>query len=365
MTTNKPTSSVSETDRAWETEFGFELAFCLWAERHWPPDERPSDRQSVLVGRQLGIAERRWDTIIVESTVDQLQDRAQFGADAIGPTLRRVLKHAPATWQWYRDVVPEPPYSWRYVREAIHQGASRDIIETRKRGNRLQIKRKYRYPAWVDRLIVIENKPHLEASAARNLANQIERDVALGLADETWIATMATDRRIEPILLETIPIEAGILTFDPKTMAAQREWYPHRLEPAAYGTRIKSRASDQRSTAEVEYVDPAWKRRKRTTIAERLYERGWRSYIEGLRHDCRHCSPWEHAGGLLPHCAVYGHCQTPQQCRQGCPEYEPEPPQWRSNEWPIDGGPGLRYKQLLATRRQRQRPNNKHSSDEE
>ncbi|GGN86050.1 DUF5787 family protein [Haloarcula pellucida] len=335
------------------SEFAFELCVCQWAEREWTPRRADS---AVVVARQLGTKYRRWDTVVLECDPDGLRRRAAFGPDAFDSDLLYVLEHAPAEWTFYRDALPDPGYPWRYVRDAIHTAADRDAIETRKRGNRIEVRRRYAYPDWVRRVVAIENKPDLTASAARDLAGQIERDVALGLADEVWVATAETGERVEPILLADLPAAAGVLTVDPTTGTAETVWEPRSLDTDAPGTRIIERPTDDASAARFEYADPQWKAEKRGAIAERAYERGWRAYASTMRPDCRHFELRADETGLVPSCAAKARVPTQSECRGSCPEYEPEPPAWRAKGWPIDGGPGKGIKRLLDRRRRRTRP---------
>jgi hypothetical protein len=338
-------------------EFGFELGVCAWAERNWPPE---GDRDgSVVVGRQFGTKHRRWDTIVIETTEDALTDRAPFGPEQLDSDLLHVARNAPPSWTYYRETLPHPGYPWRYVREAIHRAADRGFIETRRKKNRIEIKRRYRYPSWVDRIIAIENKPDLDASAARVLGDQLEHDVALGLADEVWLATTKTDAEIEPALLEAIPVEAGVLSVSTSGTRTEAEpvWHPRTLNPDSVGTRILDRPGSgkaNRSAAQFEYADPEWKRGKRLEIAERVYERGWRSYIDTMRSDCR----WfelRNVRGPFPWCDSKEREQTAAECSAACPDFEPEPPGWRERDWPIEGGPGKAAKRLLDRKRDRRR----------
>ncbi|MFO7833963.1 MAG: DUF5787 family protein, partial [Halohasta sp.] len=250
------------------SEFVYELQVCRWAELAWPPDGEPS---TFLVARQLGTKRRRWDTVVVETTSEALAARRQFGDRELDSDLLHIVRHAPAVWAFYRDALPHPGYPWRYVRAAIHRADDRGIVDTRRDGNKIQIRRIAPYPDWVDRLIAIENKPDLDASAARQLAGQLQHDVDAGLADEVWVATAATGRRVEPALLESLPVEAGILTTDFEdgvdAASAAVEWYPTRL----------SAADD-----DVDRGD------RRLELAERAYGRGWRTYDRTMRPDCRH-----------------------------------------------------------------------------
>jgi hypothetical protein len=341
------------------SEFGFELQVCQWAERHWPPDRER--RRPVVVARQLGTRGRRWDTLVIECN-EGVADRSAFGEDRLDSDLLHVVRHAPREWTWYRDALPDPGYPWRYVREAVHRAADRDLIERRRSGNRIELRRRFRYPEWVERIVAIENKPDLDASAARNLADQLHRDVALSLADEVWVATAATDERIEPVLFEDLPVEAGILTVEPGLRgpeAVDVRWQPRALATDEPGTRILDRpggGGHDASACRFEYADPEWKAGKRREIAERAYERGWRSYADSMRPDCRHFELRPGEAVARPYCAAKGRAQTPSECGSSCPEFEPEPPAWRQRGPPIEGGPGAAVKRLLDRQRARQRP---------
>jgi hypothetical protein len=340
-----------------DSEFVFELLVCQWAERSWPPG-RERDRPAI-VARQLGTKRRRWDTIVVECDPEGLRARARFGADALDSDLLHVVRNAPADWEWYRDCLPDPGYPWQYVREAVHRAGDRGVIEKRKRGNRIELRRKWPFPDWIERIVAVENKPDLDASAARALGRQLQRDVALALADEVWVATRPDDAGgVQRVLLEDVPVEAGVLTVE-SDGSADVVWQPRSLAPADPGTRIVERPDGgerDASAARFEYADPEWKADKRIEIAERAYERGWRSYADTMRPDCRHFRLGGTEAGTLPYCAAKECRPTAAECRGSCPEFEPEPPVWRSGGWPIDGGPGAGIKRLLARQRRRHRP---------
>ena len=181
------------------SEFVFELRVCQWVEHNWPPGGERDPDTALVVARQLGTKHRRWDTIVVEADRSALDARADFGERELDSDLLHVVRHAPEEWAWYRDALPDPGYPWRYVREAVHRAGDRGLVATRDGTNgRIELRRNWTYPEWVQRVIAIENKPDLDASAARALAPQLERDVALSLADEVWVATAATDGSVEP-----------------------------------------------------------------------------------------------------------------------------------------------------------------------
>jgi hypothetical protein len=330
-----------------DAEFGFELVTCRWAERAWPPD-RDTDAVPV-VARQLGTRERRWDTVVVEADPDGLAARAAFGDDALDSDLLHVVRHAPASWTWYRDALPDPGYPWRYVRAAVHRADARGVVETRRDGNRIQIRRIAPYPDWVRRLVAVENKPDLEASAARALSDQLDHDVRTALADEVWVATAATGATVEPALLEDLPVEAGVLALDfgadadaeADAVEAQVAWHPATLDPAS-ASASATRTPAERTTGRLE-------------LAERAYGSGWRSYVETMRPDCRWFELRDRAGAFVPWCDAKACHQTAGACAGDCPEFEPEPPAWRTRGWPIEGGPGKAIQRLLARRRRRRR----------
>jgi hypothetical protein len=370
--------SLVRRSTAGDPEFVFELRVCAWAERNWPPVGELDSDATVLVARQLGTRSRRWDTIVIEADRTELEKRARFGPDRLDSDLLYVVRNAPAEWAYYREALPDPGYPWRYVREAIHRAADRELLDTRKRGNRIEIRRRWPYPEWINRVIAIENKPDLDASAARALTAQLQHDVALALADEVWVATRATDERLEPILFENLPTEAGVLTISDEGVEVL--WHPRRLAVGDPGTEIVERPGGgraDRSAARFEYVSSEAKRETRRALAERAYERGWRAYVESMRPDCRYFSLRrdrrrndEREGdganrtetsatdpdAVLPYCEAKGDHQTDTECRSSCPEFEPEPPAWRSRGWPIEGGPGAAIRRLLAERRRRRRP---------
>ena len=321
-------------------EFGFELLVCRWAEESWPPTgERDSP---IVVARQLGTADRRWDTVIVECDLTGLAARADFGSDALDSDLLHVVRNAPAEWAWYRDALPDPGYPWRYVRAAVHRAADRGVVETRREGNRIQLRRVAPYPDWLRRIVAIENKPDLDAPAARALADQLRHDVETGLADEVWVATAATGDRVEPALLEDLPVDVGILAFDVDTEGESLDT----ANPDAVDASVEWLPSD------VRHPDAASRRDRRLELAERAYGRGWRSYHDTMRPDCRHFELRRFGRGLVPYCAAKSRSQTAAECAGSCPEFEPEPPAWRTRGWPIEGGPGKGITRLLDRRRE-------------
>ena len=352
-----------------DAEFGYELLVCRYAELSWHPTDGP---RPVIVSRQLGTERRRWDTLVIEVDPDAFAARRAFGDRTIDSDLLHVVRHAPADWAWYRDALPQPGYPWRYVRQAVHRAAGRDLIEKRRRNNRIQLRRKRPYPDWVARIVAIENKPDLDRSAADRLADQLAHDVETALADEVWLATETTGDRVEPALLRELPVEAGILATDfsagvhPDSAAV--EWYPSGLDRSASSGSVSSGGSssssdpgnpdtgdsDDDGVSDNPARDPE-QETLRLEIAERAYGKGWRSFHETMRPDCRHFELRREGRGVVPHCAAKGKTPTARECSGSCGSFSPEPPQWRTKSWPIDGGPGKGLKRVLGRRRERER----------
>ncbi|GAB6877819.1 DUF5787 family protein [Halorubrum gandharaense] len=336
---------------SFDAEFEYELLVCRYAELAWRPGGDPTP---VLVARQLGTKRRRWDTVVVEVDPEGLAARRRFGDRTLDSDLLHVVRHAPAEWAWYRDALPEPDYPWRYVRQAVHRAAGRDLIDKRRRNNRIQLRRKRPYPDWVRRIVAVENKPDLDASAADALADQLSHDVEAGLADEAWLATETTGERVEPALLRAMPVEAGVLTTDfsegVRAGSGTVAWHPSDLGPGAGGIGENAAAGDDLTRGR----DPETET-LRLEIAERAYGKGWRSFHDTMRPDCRHFELERRGRALTPHCAAKEKTPTARECSGSCPEFSPEPPQWRTKGWPIEGGPGKGVKGLLERRRERER----------
>ncbi|WP_321168436.1 DUF5787 family protein [Halorubrum sp. JWXQ-INN 858] len=320
-----------------DAEFGYELMVCRYAELAWHPGE---GSRPAIVSRQLGTRERRWDTVVIEVDPAGFAARRALDDRTIGSDLLHVVRHAPAAWAWYRDALPDPGYPWRYVREAVHRAAGRGLVETRRRGNRIEIRRVRPYPDWIRRIVAVENKPDLDRSAADALADQLSHDVDAALADEVWLATETTGERVEPALLRSMPVEAGVLTTDfsggVDAGAARVAWHPSDLDAAR-----RDGASDPETVT------------RRLEIAERAYGKGWRSFHDTMRPDCRSFELRRTGRALVPYCAAKETIPTARECSGSCPSFAPEPPGWRTAGWPIEGGPGKGIQRLLRRRRER------------
>ncbi|MFB6198221.1 MAG: DUF5787 family protein, partial [Halobacteriaceae archaeon] len=72
-----------------------------------------------------------------------------------------------------------------------------------------------------------------------------------------------------------------------------------------------------------------------------------------MRPDCRHFTLQRDGSGYLPYCEELGRKQRASECSSSCPQFEPEPPNWRNLGWPIEGGPGKAIKRILRRRKSR------------
>ncbi len=329
-------------DGVGDAEFTFELLVSRWAELDWHPTR---GAQPALVARQLGTEQRRWDTVVVEVAPAAFTRRRAFGDRGMDRDLLRVVEHAPAEWAWYRDALPDPGFPWRYVRAAIHRAADRGLVETREgsRG-RVEFRRVRPYPDWVRRIVAVENKPDLDARAADALSEQLDHDVSAGLLDEAWVATSDADERV---LLEEFPHDVGVLSCsfgDGVTAdAVEPVWHATTLDPDETITSA--------SRAESPEAHPSY----RLELAERAYDAGFRSYHETTRPDCQSFQLRRSGRALVPYCTAKECHQTAAECSGSCEQFAPEPPQWRTGGWPIDGGPGKAVQRLLERRRERAR----------
>jgi hypothetical protein len=104
--------------------------------------------------------------------------------------------------------------------------------------------------------------------------------------------------------------------------------------------------------SDLTHSDTESNQERRLELAERAYGRGWRSYHDTMRPDCRHFQLRRFGAALVPHCAAKGRSQTAAECAGSCSEFEPEPPAWRTRGWPIEGGPGKGVQWLLRQRRE-------------
>jgi hypothetical protein len=279
-------------------EFGFELALCAHLE----------ERTSWLPARQLGAAvadpgSRIMDVCAVVPT-DAIDDRARITHETI-PTAAIHSDVGVGEAVFWKDAFDcSPGRARRATDRAIEVG----FFEAERRGGRRYVRRAARYPDWVDRLVGIENKPDLGAPGA--LERQLRHDASLALFDEVVLSTGSYVTRAH---LNRIPDQIGVWRFDPDT--GEREVVREASPLPVADTGVEPRARRSLRT-DVAFADAAAKARRRTTIAERAYGKGWRTYDWPA---CRHCTATDDG---RPFCRYYARVVDPAaDCGDDCAGY--------------------------------------------
>lgn len=280
-------------------EFEFELALCSHLE----------ERTSWLPARQLGAAvadpgSRIMDICAVVPT-DAVAKRAQITAEAIPAAAIHSDVGVGEAVFWKEGFACAPERARRATERAIDIG----FFEVERRGGRTYVRRAARYPAWVDRLIAIENKPDLGSPGA--LERQLRHDASLALFDEVVLATTSYVTRAH---LNRIPDPIGVWRFDPSEGEREIVREPATLPTAETGVELRDRRPLR---TDVAFVDPAAKARRRTAIAERAYGKGWRTY--GWP-GCTRCTATSDG---QPRCGYHQRVVDPaSDCGADCPKYE-------------------------------------------
>lgn len=288
-------------------EFGFELALCS----HLEDPER-------VVARQLGASvegRRIVDTVLLEPG-PEFERRTAI-------TERAIPERAIAA-----DVGTGRSRYWKDAFSDVHSDRARSVIERAvdvgfferdRRNGRTYVRQTTRYPdRWVGRLVGIENKPDLDRPG--DLQAQLRTDVSLGLFDAVILATADY---VTGAHLNRIPESVGVWRFDPETGEREivREATP--LDPDSSGVEL---LDQQPARTDIAIADAEAKRRARRRIAERAYDKGWRTFAWP---GCTRCDP---EGGpdtaSVPYCEWAGRIVDPAtDCGPDCPGYEDrEPP---------------------------------------
>lgn len=279
-------------------EFGFELALCshLESTTEWLP------------ARQLGAAvvdpgSRIIDVCAVVPT-DAVEHRARITDRAIPAAAIHSDVGVGEAVFWKDAFACSPSRARRATERAIDVG----FFETERRGGRQYVRRATRYPEWVDRLVGIENKPDLGNPGA--LEGQLQLDASLALFDEVVLATGSYVTRAH---LNRIPDAVGVWRFDPETGDREVIREPTRLAVDRSGVEIRDRHPLR---TDIEVVEPDAKGRRRTTIAERAYGKGWRTYTFP---GCRHCTATAEGA---PRCEYFERIVDPSsECGEICEGY--------------------------------------------
>jgi hypothetical protein len=288
-------------------EFGFELALCA----HLENEER-------LVARQLGASvrgRRIVDTVVLEPG-PELDRRAAI-------TERSIPERAIAA-----NVGPGRARFWKDAFEGVHPDRARSVIERavdvgffecERRNGRTYVRQTTRYPdRWVGRLVGIENKPDLDRPG--DLQTQLRTDVSLGLFDAVILATADY---VTGAHLNRIPDAVGVWRFDPVTGEREVVREPTPLDPEGPGVELLDR---QPARTDIAIVDAEEERRAGSTVAERAYGKGWRTFEWPA---CSRCDPGRGAdGAAVPYCTwAEGIVDPATECSPECAGHEQaEPP---------------------------------------
>jgi len=275
-------------------EFGFELALCAVLE----DDAR-------LVSRQLGghvHGRRILDTVLVEGDIGA---RAAITPERI-PTAAIEADVGTGRARYWKDAFDcHPDRAERAVELAVERG----FFERERRGGRTHVRQTARYPAWVDRVTAIENKPDLDRPG--DLEAQLRTDVSLALVDEVVLATADYVTRAH---LNRIPGEVGVWRFDPDSGEREVVREPTPLPTEEPGI---ERIEGHPGRTEVRPVTAGEKASARTRLAERAYAKGWRTFDYPA---CAQCAPDDDG---LPHCAWKARpVRASEECGSECGGYE-------------------------------------------
>jgi len=256
-------------------EFGFELALCAHLER-----------EGRLVSRQLGggvHGRRVLDTVVIEPT-DALPERAAITEATIPPAAVE-SDAGPGEARYWKAVFDYHP---ERAERAVDAAVERGFFERERRGGRTYVRQTARYPAWVDTITAVENKPDLDRPGA--LRTPLRIDASLALADRVVLATAS---HVTGAHLNRIPDAVGVWRFDPESDEREVVREPTPLPADEPGVELLDRTPTR---TDVRVVDADAKTRARRRLAERAYGKGWRNFAYPA---CERCDPDDDG---LPHC---------------------------------------------------------------
>ncbi|MFW6153567.1 MAG: DUF5787 family protein [Halobacteriota archaeon] len=271
-------------------EYAFELRLCAHLE----------SAGDAIVSRQLGGAvrapDRRVLDVVVVETGPRFDERARL-TDAAIP--RRLLESpiGPGSFRDWRRILGEGMAAERAIQRGIEIG----VLEVEYRRGRELVRAVGRYPEdWFDRIVSIENKPHLDEPGA--LYDQLQFDVSLGLVDAVVLVTQSHVTRAHR---NRLPDEVGVWRFDPAGGTLDVLVGATPLEPTRRGIEIAER---QVGRTDIELIEPSSKRAARRHLAERAYGKGWRTF---QLPPCANVDPEGGPAPGMPMCAYHGRLVDP------------------------------------------------------
>ena len=256
-------------------EFAFEVALCAAVE------------SEGVVARQLGASvhgRRVLDVVAVEPG-PAFAERAAITAERL-PSAAVEADVGPGRARYWKDAFDCHP---ERAERAVELATERGFFERERRNGRTYVRQTTRYPDWFDRIVAVENKPDLDRPG--DLQRQLRTDVSLAAADAVVLATADHVTRAH---LNRIPDAVGVWRFDPETGEREVIREPEQLPVEAPGVEI---VEQHPGRTDVRVVDAAEKARLRRRIAERAYDKGWRTYD---LPPCAQCAPDDDG---LPYCA--------------------------------------------------------------
>ena len=286
-------------------EYGFELALCA----------RLEAETDAVVSRQLGAGVvdpggRVIDTLLVEPG-PEFDERVAITPERI-PDAAIESDVGPGRARYWRDAFDCHPDR---ARSAVERAIDVGFFERERRSGRTYVRQTVRYPNWYRRLIGIENKPDLERPG--DLESQLRTDVSLGVLDEIILATASHVTRAH---LHRLPDPVGVWRIDPETGQREVIREPTPLNSGGFGVEL---GEQHPGRTEIAVVEPAQKARRRRRMAERAYEKGWRTFEFP---DCDECTAGTVADASVPYCTWKERIIDPANCGPDCPGYDPAEP---------------------------------------
>lgn len=297
-------------------EFAFEIALCAHLEA-----------TGQLVSRQLGTGiinpGHRISDIITVTPTTEFDVRKQITPNEI-PASAIAASVGPGRYRYWKTAYRPLDIHPEQARESMEQAIAIGFFEPIRRSGRTYIRQTTRYPAWIDSIRAIENKPDLNRPG--HLETQLLNDVTLGVVDEVILATQTHVTRAH---LNRIPEEVGVWEFTDTEINVIRDPIPLPVKSPGI-----ERLKRYPGRTDIQPVTPAEKSQKRRRLGERVYGKGWRTYelsdcesfTTRSHRDCTDTTDQETTTNSidgLPYCTEYNRIIDPSRnCGSNCPQYQ-------------------------------------------